>query len=615
MTATPTLLGSVESVRGASVDIRLDEGTVSGLTFVDGHGYRVGQIGSFVRIPIGLVDLFGIVSQVGAAAVPDSLTDTQPYGNRWLTVELIGEAAAGAPFRRGLARFPTVADEAHLVTQNDLRRLYGQLDSPSVVRIGGIASAEGIPALLDINPLLTRHSAIVGSTGAGKSTTVARIIEALSSAEYPSARVMVLDVHGEYAKAFAERATVLRVNPQRVDDEQLRVPFWAMTFDELVSISFGVIDDEASRAAVLEHVLRLKRASLAQQPRSGIDEQTLTVDAPVPFSIHQLWYDLHREVFATHTAQASGQSAETEAIIKDGDAERVLPPVYQPQNLGAGTKIYLSGSPLRIRRQIDALGGRLRDRRFDFLFSPGPWMPAKDGEVDEDLDTLLEAWVGADRPVTVVDLSGTPPTVLEEVVGALLRIVYDALFWARDLAEGARERPLLVVLEEAHAYLNRGLSSPASTIVQRIVKEGRKYGFGAMIVSQRPSEIDQTILSQCGTIVAMRLANATDRRHVVGTVSDNLEGLLAMLPVLRTGEAIAVGEAVNLPMRVLVEPPQKDRRPQSSDPLVFVDEYPGGWNRPRGPEDYAEVIAVWRRQNPRSSRLVEEETANAPDSN
>lgn len=170
-----------------------------------------------------------------------------------------------------------------------------------------------------------------------------------------------------------------------------------------------------------------------------------------------------------------------------------------------------------------------------------------------------------------------------------------------------------MVLEEAHAYLGRGAASPASVIVQRIVKEGRKYGFGAMIVSQRPSEIDQTILSQCGTIVAMRLANASDRRHVVGTVSDNLEGLLAMLPVLRTGEAIALGEAVNLPMRVLVEPPARDRRPQSSDPLVFVDEYPGGWNRRRGPEDYADVVAVWRRQNPRSTRLRDEGAHGAAD--
>jgi hypothetical protein len=158
---------------------------------------------------------------------------------------------------------------------------------------------------------------------------------------------------------------------------------------------------------------------------------------------------------------------------------------------------------------------------------------------------------------------------------------------------------LLFVLEEAHAYLNSGNEGAASIAARRLVKEGRKYGVGAMIVSQRPAEIDPTILSQCGTMFAMRLANATDRSHVTSTVSDNLEGLFNMLPSLRTGEAIIVGESVQLPLRALIEAPAKNRRPDSHDPKIYDPDSNGGWNRPKQNEDYAKVAEVWRSENPR----------------
>jgi len=159
------------------------------------------------------------------------------------------------------------------------------------------------------------------------------------------------------------------------------------------------------------------------------------------------------------------------------------------------------------------------------------------------------------------------------------------------------------VLEEAHSYVGQDQAGNAAVAVRRIVKEGRKYGIGAMVVSQRPAEIDSTVLSQCGTTFAMRLANSTDRNQVMGSVTDNLEGLLSMLPVLRTGEAIIVGEAVHLPVRTVLDPPSKDRRPDSSDPLVYNDEGPGGWNRGKEKSNYSEVVAVWRKQDPRSPRV------------
>jgi DNA helicase HerA-like ATPase len=192
----------------------------------------------------------------------------------------------------------------------------------------------------------------------------------------------------------------------------------------------------------------------------------------------------------------------------------------------------------------------------------------------------------------------------------LLRLLYEALFWARNLSQGGRHRPLLIVMEEAHIYLNDGAKGMASNIVQRIVKEGRKYGIGAMIVSQRPSEINPTILSQCGTFFALRLTNAADRGHITSALSDNLDGLTNMLPILRTGEAIILGEAVKLPMRTTIEAPPKDRRPDSQDPVVYDEvsiedsQNPGGWGiKMEVDPNYEELVETWRAQNPKIDKV------------
>lgn len=609
----PTLLGTVQDVKGASISVSLNVETISGLSFIKGHGYRIGQVGSFVRIPMGFIDLFGVVSQVGAGAVPVNLVAEQPHGYRWMAVQLVGEGHRRGEFKRGISQYPTIGDEVHLVTEQDLVRIYGRPDEPNFVRVGHLASAESIPALIDINKLITRHCAVVGATGAGKSTTVAGLLASLSDKDmYPSARIIVLDIHGEYAAALRDKATVFRINPNiKNNEKQLFVPYWAMTFDELLSITLGSLDD-TGRGAIIEKIADLKLATLEKRPREGVSKDNLTVDTPVPFSIHKLWFDLYRLVNATHT-QAGGQSDKTEALLLDhnhkpvqpGDPMKVIAPKYKPhtQAKDADEKIYLSSSTLNIRRQLEGLASKLRDPRFDFLFKPGPWLPDVDGVPEKDLDLLLEEWIGGPQPISILDLSGIPVSILTNLIGVLLRIVYDALFWARNLSEGGRERPLLVVLEEAHSYLGQGETGPAAQAVRRIAKEGRKYGIGAMIVSQRPAEVDTTILSQCGTIVAMRLANPTDRAHVTGAVTDNLEGLFSMLPILRVGEAIIAGEAANLPVRTLIDPPAKNRRPDSSDPLVYDSEWPGGWNRMMEKNDYKEVVTVWRKQEPRSPRI------------
>ena len=596
---------------------------MTGLGFVHGEGYRIGQVGSFVRIPLGFVDLYGVVSQVGAGAAPERDEDQKVYGNRWVKVQMVGEGQRGGRFERGISQHPTIEDRVHIVTEADLLAIYGSGDPQDFVSVGHLASAESIPALVNINKLVTRHCAVVGTTGSGKSTTVAGLLTALSEpTRYPSARIVVLDIHGEYANALADRASVFLVAVQASKNQSaLVIPFWALSFEELVALAFGRLND-AQTAAVAEAIVQLKKAGLASYPRDGVEESRVTVDSPIPFCLHKLWFELHIREHQTFIPRPGGAADEVipayvlgpdNQPLQLGDAMTVTPPLYRTvKTTGpAPERVQQGRDPLGMRQQLAGLASRLRDPRLAFLFNPGDWLPDIDGKIVEDLDTLLAGWIGGPQPITILDLSGIPSSVLNDLIGALLRVLYDAIFWARDLPEGGRLRPLFVVLEEAHTYLSSDNSGSASAAVRRIAKEGRKYGVGMMIVSQRPSEIDSTILSQCGTMFAMRLANDTDRGHVTSAASDNLKGLFDMLPVLRTGEAIIVGEAVSLPVRTLISPPPPHRRPDSVDPRVVehgnpTEGYdgPGGWGQPRDPTDYPAMVRQWRKQDPHYQHKV-----------
>lgn len=618
MRSDPTRIGTVQDVAGTAVSVSLMNESATGLSFFKGESYRIGQVGSFVRIPLGYTSLFGIVSQVGAGAAPIADGDSRPWGNQWLKVQLVGEKGREGRFERGVSQHPTINDPVHIVTEEDLREIYGPGDPTDFVAVGHLASAESIPALVNINKLVTRHSAVVGTTGAGKSTTVAGLLAALSMPNrYPSARIVILDIHGEYAKALGDRACVFRVTPDPERSERpLHIPFWALSFDELIKLTFGKLD-ERQLAIIAEAVVALKRESLGAQPREGVNPERLSVDAPVPFCLHKLWFTFHQREHRTVVPKPGAAADEVESayVLDDsgqpvqlGDAMTVVPPQFRTvKTTGpAAERVQWGPDPINIRQQLAVLASRLRDPQFSFLFSPGELQPAIDGTVGKDLDALLQDWIGGPSPITILDLSGIPSLVLNDLIGALLRILYDALFWARNLPEGGRERPLMVVLEEAHAYLGREHTGTAAAAVRRIAKEGRKYGVGVMIVSQRPSEIDPTILSQCGTIFAMRLANEIDRSQVAGAASDNLKGLFDMLPILRTGEAIVVGEAVSLPIRTLIDPPDFHRRPDSGDPRVVVRGDPnvdgyegeGGWAVPRQADDYEIVMRQWRKQSP-----------------
>ena len=584
----PTYLGRIASVSGAALTVHLTRSVASGLSIISGQTYRVGQVGSFVRVPQGYQDLLGIVAEVGAGAAPEYL-DTVDDTGRWMTIELVGEIVGGK-FERGIGQYPNIGDVVHLAIEEHLRRVY-DVPGQGHVTIGTLSSAESISAKIALNELVTRHSAVLGSTGSGKSTTIASLLRAITTsvaddAPYPSARVLMLDVHGEYSAPLADVAQVFSVEPQYAE-ERLFIPYWALDTSELLEFLTGGLDGNRE-TAFTDKIFELKLKSHQAQQFPGVDPASITVDTPLPFSLKQLWYDLID--FESITFRGRNRDQPTRQDV--GDPENLVPPRYEPHAMGGGEP-FLNNQAFGIRRPLNLLRSRLFDRRYDFLLHPGPWEPDLSGTPQEDLDGLLRRWLGGPKPITILDLSGVPSAALERLVGSILKVVYEALFWSREKSEGGIHRPLLVVMEEAHRYLSEKSDNLASDVVQRIAKEGRKYGVGAMVISQRPSEVNETVLSQCGTFFALRLSNPSDRLRVQGTLPDGLAGLLDVLPILRTGEAIVTGEAAKLPMRCRVTLPEERYRPRSGDPEVSEK-----WRLSRRDEGYDRVVASWRAQRP-----------------
>lgn len=581
----PTFLGNVTAVAGASVTVTLAKSLSSGLAIIGGQTYRVGQVGSFVRIPQGYHDLYGVVCEVGATLVPEGAATSET--GRWLRVELAGETIGGR-FERGLSQHPNIQDAVHTVTEDDLKRIYGGIGDDQIP-IGCLSSAENIVVRVALNSLVTRHSAVLGSTGSGKSTTVASLLRSIvsplnGSKGASAARILLLDVHGEYSSALSDIGKVISITPQP-SEHGLFVPFWAMNSNDLLEFLVGSLS-ENHRIAFTDKILQQKIATATAAKYPGLEIGSITADTPVPFSLKKLWYDL----IDFETTTYGGQQRDQPQRVAAGDAAKLIAPTYTPHAMGAAGP-YLNQAARGIRRQLDLLRSKLLDKRFDFILHPGDWEPDLTGATKKDLDSLLESWIGHDRPITIVDLSGVPSASLVRMVGSILQLTYEALFWSREKTEGGVLRPLLVVMEEAHRYLNPDAENVASEIVQRIAKEGRKYGVGTMVVSQRPAEVDETILSQCGTFIALRLSNPADRARVRGALPDNLAGLMDLLPVLRTGEAIIAGEAARLPVRCRISMPEEKFRPRSNDPDVSL-----AWANRRKSEGYDRMVAAWRAQ-------------------
>ena len=419
----PTFLGTIAAVSGAALNVHLAQSVASGLSIINGQTYRVGQVGSFVRVPQGYQDLFGVVSDVGANAVPERIGSVDDTG-RWMKVELVGEIIGGT-FERGVSQFPNIAEAVYLATEEHLRRIY-DLGGQGHVAIGTLSSAESITAKIALDELVTRHSAVLGSTGSGKSTTIASLLRAITaddgeSDQYRSARVLMLDLHGEYSAPLSNVAQVFSVEPQ-ADEERLFVPYWALdTGDLLDFLTDGV---EGNReTAFTDKIFDLKLAAHNSQQFPGVDPASITVDTPLPFSLKKLWYDLIDFEIATF----EGKERDEPTLQSDGDIDTLKPPKYKPHAMGAAGP-FLNQQAHGIRRPLDLLRSRLLDRRYDFLLRPGPWEPDSDGHTHKDLDGLLCGWLGGRSPITILDLSGVPSRVLERLVGSILKIVYEALF-------------------------------------------------------------------------------------------------------------------------------------------------------------------------------------------
>ncbi|WP_374453832.1 ATP-binding protein [Phenylobacterium sp.] len=275
--------------------VRQSPGVASGIAIVGGKAYRVGQVGSFVRIPQGYHDLYGVVVQMGVSATPDSSSSIDP-GERLITIQLVGELVGGE-FERGISQYPSIHDEVHIVSEENLARIY-DVEGAGQVVIGRLANAEGVEVRIDLNKLVTRHSAVLGSTGSGKSTTVSSLLRAITAPNYqtgqvdfPSSRVLLIDIHGEYSSALGDVSKVFKIGASE-QEEELYVPFWALESRDLVDLLLGRLDDRVG-SQVSDKILSYKLARSGLQPSlPGLNTLALTADSPVPFSLKRLWFEL-----------------------------------------------------------------------------------------------------------------------------------------------------------------------------------------------------------------------------------------------------------------------------------------------------------------------------------
>ena len=586
MTDEATYLGKVIRVDSGSVEVEVSDEIPSAAPIINGRLYKIGQIGTFVKLPIGNFTLFGIVSSVSNA--PSKVEETQArynFGSRFLTIQLVGEKIGDDPFEKGVGTYPTINDEVHLVIESDLRQIYGDRDAGSI-EIGKHSSSEDLSVYVDLHKLVLRHCAILGSTGSGKSNTTVSVLKAILN-DYAGSRVVLVDPHGEYSSAFPD-ANVLKINDKK---NPLYIPFWLMTFEELAYFLVGATlkDEQTPQYRKFREMIVERKQKNHDKLKGGtVDVNLVTGDSPIPFNVRELWHHLYWWLNASFKEASSEKQTEANACVEGkGDFEKLVPPTFKAYAMG-------SIAPFKSKHQDmyayeKKLISRLRDSRYDFLFNPGEY---KDEKSKLDLHDLLNSWIGGEKQLTILDLNGVPPEVLDITVGLITRFIYDSMFWGRNESYTGKNRPILLAYEEAHSYLSKSETNRYSKYaVEQVFKEGRKFGVGAMVISQRPSEISETIVAQVGTYVALRLTNAGDQGIVKSSAPDNLISLIDLLPSLRTGEAIIVGEAIKIPSRVRIK--LNNPRPTSDDPKLIA-----GWSKKHvlKADNYKKVVTAIREQ-------------------
>ncbi|WP_265975164.1 ATP-binding protein [Brucella intermedia] len=436
-------------------------------------------------------------------------------------------------FKRGADSFPQIDRDCFVIEGGNLQRFMGILGADvseeERLKLGTFVADRSAEAIASGDRFFQRHAAILGSTGSGKSWAVALILERAAKLKYPN--LVVFDMHGEYAPladktkgGFAQRLRIAGPGDLAAPkDDTLFLPYWLLNRDEMLSMILDRSDQNAPNQAsrFTLHVRVLKGATLDMAKKTTVKE-TFTVDSPIPYAMSELVDRLETD----NTAKGIGKNG---AAIK-GDWED------------------------KLTRFISRLEAKLDDRRYGFMFSP-PAEALDYGWLAKQIVKLLRADSG--NGIKIIDFSEVPADVLPVVTGTLARLLYDVQFWMN-----AESRTAITLLcDEAHLYLPvkddaDAVQRQALWSFERIAKEGRKYGFSLLVVSQRPSDVSRTILSQCNNFLALRLTNDSDQNVIKLLMPDSLVGLTAMLPLLDTGEALLLGDAVLLPTRIKLDRPQ-----------------------------------------------------------
>ncbi|MDP4002345.1 ATP-binding protein [Methylobacterium sp. NEAU K] len=499
-----TQMGSVTSIEGSKVHLEL-------LGQNGRPNIRV-TVGNFVRIRAGNAVLVGIITTLSSGS------DRARVSGAYASLDLLGEilVEGGAKrFRRGVTCYPAIGDAVDLLPAGDLRIVY-QVADLNTAPVGALYQDPDTPACIKIDDLLTKHFAVLGTTGVGKSSGVAVILNQVLGAQ-KNVRVFLLDVHNEYAACFGERASV--INPRN-----LKLPFWLFNLEEIADVIYGgrsAIDEEIE---ILAEVIPLAKSKYAQYKEAS-DRQIVkrsigksagyTVDTPVPYMLQDLISLIDERM---------------------GRLENRV-------------------SRMHYHRLISRIEAIRNDPRYGFMFENANVGGDMMGEILAHLFRLEPDG----RPMTIMQLAGLPMEVVDAVVCVLCRLAFEFGIWS----EGAI--PLLFVCEEAHRYASADRSvgfTPTRRALSRIAREGRKHGVYLGLVTQRPAELDPTIMSQCSTLFAMRMTNERDQAFLAAAVSDAVN-LLTFVPSLGTGEVIAFGEGVPMPARMTFTPLPPGRQPRN----------------------------------------------------
>jgi DNA helicase HerA-like ATPase len=493
-------IGRVVSVRGSQATV--------GLIPLDGRGGARPTVGKFLGIRAAGSLLVGVITNV---SVETPALAKQHGCESTADLDLVGEIRPGASgalqFQRGVSEYPAIGDAAFGIGARELRLVFN-VTSTSVIEIGHLQQDSSIGAYVDAEDMLCKHFAVLGTTGVGKSSAVVLMLQEILRTR-GDLRVFVLDAHNEYGRLFGEQALVL--NPRN-----LRLPFWLFNFDEFVDVAFQGRPGTEEEVDILAEVIPRAKAGYSQY-RSAAD----------------------RPLVKRSDARGPGYSADTPVPYRIADLLALL-----DERMG---KLENRASRMIYHRLITRIESVCNDPRYAFMFENAN----VGGDTMAEVLGQLFRLPPEGKPVTVMQLAGFPSEVVDAVVSVICRMAFDLGLWS----EGAA--PLLLVCEEAHRYASADRSigfGPTRRSIARIAKEGRKHGVFLGLVSQRPAELDATIISQCSTLFAMRMTNDRDQAILRSAVSDAAANLLDFLPSLGTGEVLAFGEGVALPTRLKLKP-------------------------------------------------------------